>query len=83
MFTLNIECSKDFDELHIKFSDGTSTVTTKNNTPRKPTKVEKESSNLDTEASFDVSLSSIVKKPIIEDREREVKIASELQDLDI
>jgi hypothetical protein len=28
MFKLNIECSKDFDELHIKFSDGTSVVQT-------------------------------------------------------
>lgn len=28
-FTLNIECSKEFDELHIKFSDGTGVVTTK------------------------------------------------------
>lgn len=31
-FKLLIECSKDIDELHINFSDGTSTVTTKDGT---------------------------------------------------
>ena len=28
MFKLNIECTKDIDELHINFSDGSSVVTT-------------------------------------------------------
>lgn len=43
MFKLNIECSKDIDELHINFSDGTSAVVdskpTNQETPkRKPKK---------------------------------------------
>lgn len=29
MFTLNIECSKDIDELHINFTDGSSSMVTK------------------------------------------------------
>jgi len=117
MFTLKIECSKDFDELHIKFSDGTSVVTTgpeketaraepKKESKPKPKKrkyepepdfdemddytpTPKQSRKspgeqlLDTDADWGGISDEVVKKPVIETRDRPVKVADELQNLDI
>lgn len=106
MFKLNIECTKDFDELHIIFSDGTSTFVSNKNeddstpslTPKKsqvprPTPsrnthqpIREQSRNevlLDTEADWGGVPQDIVKKPVIEKRDRPVKVAEELQNLDI
>jgi len=107
MFTLNIECSKEFDELHITFSDGTVVKTNDKSKkhPRRKTnddqtkiksnKTEVHDKNdtdsnihqsggfLDTDADFSSVQKDVVKPPVIEDRERPVKVASELQNLDI
>lgn len=108
MFTLNIECSKDFDELHIKFSDGTSVVTTgpeKNSDcveSKRESKHEQDVDEmndytpspmssrrmpgeqlLDTDAAWGGISDAVVQKPVIESRDRPVKVAEELQNLDI
>lgn len=42
MFELHISCSKDIDELHINFSDGTSSVVSKNDNEYQNAKEKKE-----------------------------------------
>ena len=42
MFELHISCSKDIDELHINFSDGTSSVVSKNDNENQNVKEKKE-----------------------------------------
>ena len=42
MFELHISCSKDIDELHINFSDGTSSVVSKNDNDSQNKKEKKE-----------------------------------------
>lgn len=96
MFKLNIECSKDFEELHIKFKDGTSISTgpeepkepkTPKGTgePKSPKKSRKKlDSYLDTDADFSHEESGpVIHPPEIEDRKRDPSVASELQELDI
>jgi len=102
MFKLNIECSRDFDELHINFSDGSSSVitnngggTTKTSTKKntsKPTKPKTESKPkpkpkeefLDLDAEFgDVSQDVVSLPDISQNSDRPVKVADELQNLDI
>lgn len=87
MFKLLIECSKDIDELHINFSDGTSSVIEK---PDKKTEKVKDTykeikeprkkldSYLDTDIDYSIS-QEIVEKPSIPDIERPPKVSDELQ----
>lgn len=95
MFRLNIECSKDIDEIHINFSDGSSSVTTKpskvqteekvnavNETPKSKSQLRKDAL-LDTDAEFGNVSQEVVKLPEINMDSRPVKVASELQNLDI
>lgn len=91
MFKLNIECTKDISELHINFTDGTSAVVEKPSTPvaksPKP-KVEKQERvdprfrDFDEEPVQAVS-NERIKLPEIPEVKRDVKVASELQNLDI
>lgn len=86
MFKLLIECSKDIDEIHINFSDNTSFVKTKDYKEHKESKVVKQRNEqfLDTaEYSNNKIQNTIVEKPVIEEMERPVKVADELQNLDI
>lgn len=91
MFKLNIECTKDIDELHINFSDGTATTVSK---PVKNTKIHSKSSAssikqsnkrdiLDTDINFESVSQEIVSLPDIGITERAVNVAEELQNLDI
>lgn len=99
MFKLNIECTKDFDELHIIFSDGTNTVVTNgrkeiNNNVKETVQNKKPQAKslqrnkpsedlLDTDAEWGGVSQEVVQKPSIDDRQRPVKVAEELQNLDI
>lgn len=93
MFKLLIECSKDIDELHINFSDGTSTVVEKPDKPKeiKEPKVQKIDTikeprkkleqYLNTDEDF-TTKHEIIEKPIIPDTNRPPKVSDELQNLD-
>jgi hypothetical protein len=97
-FFLNIECSKDIDELHINFSDGSSSVVEskpkpeqakpqkKNGKPAEPVKKKVQSNEplLDLE-SYDLPAEQkeIIEKPIISETKRNINVAKELQNLDI
>ena len=107
MFKLNIECTKDINELHINFADGTSVITSASNHGMAGNKATRSSSTtpevhkgtsnetgstgrshrketfLDTDASFGGISQDIVELPKIETVERPVKVATELQNLDI
>lgn len=96
-FRLLIECSKDIDELHINFSDGTSSVvenpkqiekpkTTKESKDYKEPKEPKEprkalDTYLDTEEDYSTQ-QEIIKKPEIAELNRPAKVSDELQNLD-
>ena len=97
-FKLLIECSKDIDELHINFSDGTSVVT---HTPDKPKKklnthedvgAKKKEINkpfkkdkfINTDVDYSESIdTSIINKPNINKSDRPIIVADELQNLNI
>lgn len=54
MFKLNIECTKDIDELHINFSDGSSSVVTKPSQPKpKPSTDQTKNQNVGTVDTVD------------------------------
>ena len=95
-FKLLIECSKDIDELHINFSDGTSSVVSKE--PKEPKenkteKIQKETKEpilpkrknleeyLDTDTDFSIN-QEVIEKPVIQDLIRPPKVTDELQNLD-
>jgi len=94
-FELHITCTKDIDEIHINFSDGTSVIKSKeeknnavcdNSNLTSTISDQKNNSRetfLDTEADFDTSSKEVVKPPVIERSERPVNVAAELQDLDL
>jgi hypothetical protein len=97
MFKLNIECTKDIDELHINFADGTSCIasgksdktpdkpTTKKSTTEKSSKPKPTKSKddlLDLDTDFGGVSQDIVKPPEIKSHDREVKVAEELQNFD-
>ena len=89
-FELHITCSKDIDELYINFSDGPRTIA---QNKRKENKNDVKSKICSKKPSRDVLLETdfeneninheIVKPPEIPIEERPVKIANELQNLDI
>jgi hypothetical protein len=95
MFELSIKCTKDIDELHINFSDGSSVVTTKPvpdvpDVPKEPkqesrperTSSSHQSQTLDLDAEFGGISQEVIKPPQINREEREVKVAEELQNFD-
>ena len=85
MFKLNIECTKDISFLKINFTDGTNTVV-ENKSPKETKKGSKNymDSTLPTDDKFDYTSSSQnVKLPDLPDIKRPVKVADELQNLNI
>ena len=99
MFKLLIECTKDISEISINFTDGTSvvkssespgpeTIKPKPENPKKPSFSEARRELLDLDDSSTPSNISNVKpsqvtKPEIANHDRQVKVATELQNLDI
>ena len=97
MFKLNIESTKDIHELHITFADGSHVVSTNSSNtvaspqrnkvrevveePQKETR--KPEAFLDLDADFGGVSQEVVKPTDIHAKERPVKVASELQNLDI
>ena len=95
-FKLLIECSKDIDELNINFSDGTSSVVSKEPKEPKGNREIKEPSKskepilpkrknleeyLDTDTDFSIN-QEVIEKPVIQDLIRPPKVTDELQNLD-
>jgi len=81
-FELIIKCSKDIYNIHIDFSDGTSMVTSSTKNPKE--KKHLTSNNyLNTDGNFDDIRQEIIKPPKIKELNRSVKIAPELQNIDI
>ena len=93
-FRLLIECSKNIDELHINFSDGTSSVVEKPDKPKVSKELEKVKepkerkeprksldTYLDTEEDYSIQ-QEIIKKPEIAELNRPAKVSDELQNLD-
>lgn len=97
MFKLSIECTKDISELHINFTDGTSAIVEqpdkpssknipkalKKNTSERPLNPLKPLSEFDDVSDVPTVQQSKVKLPDIEARSRPVKVAEELQNLDL
>lgn len=97
MFKLNIESTKDIHELHITFADGSHVISTSGSdrvaSPQRDTVREVETRRtetqkrndafLDLDADFGGVSQDVVKPPEIHVAERPVKVASELQNLDI
>jgi hypothetical protein len=97
MFKLNIESTKDINELHIKFADGSSVVTTTSNhnlastsgVPVHDVAAQTQKSSvrreefLDLDADFGGVSQEVVKPPEINRSDRPVNVANELQNLDI
>lgn len=84
MFKLVIECSKDIDEIHINFSDGTSVIknTNSENSEHKECS-ESTEKYIPIEENISEVKHKIVKPPIIKDEHKKPKIAPELQNCDI
>ena len=87
MFKLNVECTKDIDELHINFSDGSSAVSTniggnKIKSEVQPIKASGKEQFLDLDADFGGISQEVVSPPQIDREERGVKVAEELQNFD-
>ncbi len=95
MFKLHIECSKDISELHINFTDGTSSVIEKEPKEIKSQKPEskkdfKETKEprkkldeyLNTSETFETS-TAVVQKPNIQDVDRPPKVDDNLQNFDL
>lgn len=93
MFKLSIECTKDISELHINFTDGTSAMVEPSDKPEKTKSIPKALKKntperpLNPLKSFDETFSDVqpekVKLPSIETHARPVKVAEELQNLDL
>lgn len=97
MFKLSIECTKDISELHINFTDGTSAIVEqpnkpiskgipkalKKNTSDRPLNPLKPLSEFDDVSTTSEINQSKVKLPDIETHARPVKVAEELQNLDL
>lgn len=82
MFKLSIECSKDFDELSIKFSDGKVASFSQ---AEKTEEKKNQPSLLDSDDSEQPRTfnSPVVQKPQIPDTVREASVASELSEFNI
>ena len=95
-FKLLIECSKDIQFLQINFSDGTSSVVSKepkepkehreNREPKEPIlpkapKRKNLEEYLDTDTDFSIN-QEVIEKPVIQDLIRPPKVTDELQNLD-
>lgn len=90
-FELHITCSKDIDKLKIDFSDGTSVVTesepkvteSPKENPQERGTFERKDHFLDTDFDDIPVAQDIIEKPVIEQKDRPLKVAEELQNLDI
>lgn len=98
MFKLLIECTKEIDELHINFSDGTTSIIdskneSKNEKVEKPEKIKNTTKQtneyrkpltdyLDTNDTTSVN-QEVIEKPIISEVTRKPNIDNNLQNLDI
>ena len=89
-FKLLIECSKDIQFLQINFSDGTSSVVSKepkeNREPKEPIlpkapKRKNLEEYLDTDTDFSIN-QEVIEKQVIQDLIRPPKVTDELQNLD-
>ena len=86
-FELHITCTKDIDYLEINFADGTNTI--KSNNSKSTGKSQEKNKIKNKEIFLDINQDEIpisqeiVKKPEIPETKREVKIAKELQNLDV
>ena len=84
-FKLLIECSKDISKLSIDFTDGTSVVT--KDVQQKEHKIKHESrpqdKYLDTDTNFSSINQEVIKPPTITREDKPIKVAEELQNLDI
>jgi len=98
VFELNISCTKELSTLKIDFTDGTSVVEYKDRSePKRPKKVRNDGDSeildtvrpnqpaecLDLGEDYSHVSSAVVNLPEVTRRDREVKIAPELQNLDI
>lgn len=94
MFKLSIECSKDISELHINFTDGTSAVVENSPVSTIPNALKKNAPKVSRNdkpfTPIDISENHVnqvnqekVKLPDIQTISRPVKVADELQNLDI
>lgn len=89
MFELHITSSKDIKNLNIEFTDGT-IVNSKEKKETKVTKKENIPNNL-KKSDMDIGIEDIISQPkksfnineIVNDKERPVKVAPELEGLDI
>lgn len=81
-FKLLIECSKDIDELHINFSDGTSVVTHSENENRTTHRQPKDEV-LDFDEEEIGQQEEVVDRPFIPDKTDEISVADEIQNLEI
>jgi len=86
-FALHIECSKDISKLNIDFTDGSTMVTEEPKTKDNPSNIKHSTTThqefLDTDTEFGNVSQEVIQKPEIKQQERPVKIATELQNLDI
>ena len=89
MFELHITSSKDIKNLNIEFTDGT-IVNSKEKKETKVTKKENIPNNL-KKSDIDIGIEDIISKPkksfnineLVDNKERPVKVAPELEGLDI
>jgi len=86
VFELTIKCSKDIDELHINFSDGTSSVVSskseKTERSTRPKSVKKSDVALNLDEDYTVS-EEVVEKPQIDIGERGVNVSKDMMNLEI
>jgi len=98
MFKLTIKCTKDIEELHINFSDGTSMTKMQGENKSKaspqskkrsekrseePRKTRRPGGFIDADAEYGSISQEVIKKPEIPGTSTEIKVAEELQNLDI
>jgi len=81
MFDLHITCTKDITFLKIDFADGTSVVGEKNN--EKDVKINRNDDIIKNKFTETEHTFNKVKLPEIQEKKRDVKVAEELQDLEL
>ena len=82
MFKLNIECTKDINELRISFADGTSVITTNDANGIESSKIIKQDTYLDTDSDWSNVSQEIIKPPEIIRENKPIKVANELHNFD-
>lgn len=82
-FELHITCSKDIEELHINFADGSSIVKSVNTNKSEPVKKPNNSKYLPTDEEDSEINQEVITPPEVPDKHNDIKVAPELQELDI